>query len=128
MTVGTTADMSPILRLKWDNDEGGDVYVTLDHLDDGYHTYQMTPSSTYATTKNVDIYVDGVLVYEGYTGDVNYDELAGGNRFGVLYSGDSGGALYSYVSLETPGQIIPEPMTLAVLALGGLAALIRRRR
>jgi hypothetical protein len=61
---------------------------------------------------------------DGPAGDKQFDGLMDDVQiYDYALNADLIGQLY-----EHPGSVIPEPTTLSLLALGGLAALRRRRR
>lgn len=116
LNLGTDADNRPRLKVK----STGEI-LNLTLFDDGYHTYQVTPAADYATTGNTDVYVDGVLVAR----DPGLDtDEPGRTLWGKPNDDDFGTALYAYVSLESPGQIIPDPTGRLILTDGGQARVV----
>lgn len=85
--------------------------------DDGYHTFEMRKSS--ATT--ADLYFDGSDV-----GDLNTIGGAGGEqiRLGGGNSSNEGGINVSQINFT----VVPEPSSAALIGLGGLALILRRRK
>jgi len=85
----------------------------------GYHSYEIVYDPL---AGNADVFVDGVEQisdWEGMSTAINENRF----KFGSGCSLDVGQGNYSLVEFE----IVPEPATLTLLALGALAALRRRR-
>ena len=74
-------------------------------------------------------YVDGTEALTlGVAEGIGLDGNPGGWFFGACSSASSSVSYWKLWQLEDGVNIIPEPATLAVLAIGGVLALLRRRR
>ena len=122
MRFGAQDDGDPIVRLLWGQD--GHPTLELDGLGSGYHMYELRGPAGGAAPS---FYVDGALMYADYPGE----NLVGGGDEGKAWlawgsgsASDMGHANYNLVRLT----VIPEPATVTLLALSGLALLRRRNR
>lgn len=89
-------------------------------LDDGWHLYEVIYDPGTATA---DLFVDGTEEISDFAG-WNGSFLGGTVSFGSGAGGADGNGYYNLVQFE----IVPEPMTLTLLGLGGLMTLRRKRR
>lgn len=85
------------------------------------HTYELVATATTATTGTYDVLVDGILV-----STATYAFDGGGSNGEVNFEVRTiGGAAGTFDDLQL--TIVPEPGSLALLTLGGLCVLRRRR-
>ncbi|MEJ6778803.1 MAG: PEP-CTERM sorting domain-containing protein [Akkermansiaceae bacterium] len=98
----------------------------------GYHTWRIAHDNTANTLY---IWKDAVLIDVGANGfdltDVGTHNGAPGNTFIGDYSGGlAGDWQLDYIALDTTGAFdaVPEPSSTALLGLGGLALILRRRK
>ncbi len=98
--------------------------------DAAYHTYQLYYSPT---TNSASLYIDGILVLPGYTGETAYT-----GNWGLYWGVQNGGlGFFNEVQLETgndivpPTTAVPEPSSLIVAAGTAslaLLGLLKRRQ
>ncbi|AQT69762.1 hypothetical protein STSP2_02959 [Anaerohalosphaera lusitana] len=104
---------------------GVDAEVAAD-LTDGFHVIRgAVEGGTNATT----IWLDGVKVYDAMvSSDYNASEFSKIGRWGAQTGG--GTATIDYIRFDTTGAYapVPEPITMTLFGLGGIAVLRNRRK
>lgn len=93
--------------------------VTLTGLDDGWHTYELIYDPV---AGSADLFVDGDEKISNYTGE-SHGFMNGIVGFGSAGGGATGNGYYNLVEFE----VVPEPVTLSLLGIGGLMIMRRKR-
>ena len=124
MAMGTDSEGNALVNLygvgeTWGQDAhmiaGGSIY----------HLYEIVfDPNALAGTGAVNLFVDGELVESGFTGRASVLPTLNRITWGSNHTDASGQGNYAFVQFA----IVPEPTTLALLCLGALGLLRRRRR
>jgi len=123
LDLGVDTNGNAVVTVNFDNADGGASYNT---NTTGYVLYELVRDPTEDTAHVVDLFVNGAEVLSDISvaGAFDIDTV----RFGDNTSGNIGGANYNLVEFQTGTKLIPEPASVALLGLGGMMLLSRRRR
>ena len=116
MYFGAEANGDPIVGFQ--GTQLGMTFVDLNGLGGGYHLYEL---SFNPSTKTTDFYVDGSIVVSDLAGRLGTNSLI---DWGVYPTDtDVGQGNYNLIQLD----VVPEPATVVLLAIGGVIALAASR-